>query len=260
MYAREFLSVTQVQPYNLVRERYKATLLQAVQIKDDLIKSLLIGKVVATHLQFTSVKIIRVNRQTVNSQQAFSIQMSIRLEQCACRSSMKIVFVSLLHCGGKKESSSFIHLLSLWVDMLLFMTWLEKQVEGLKDEVEMKSKEKRDFEEHKVEIEKRVSELNLKIDKTIDKHEKLKKTERALKLAEVLLILQNSFKSSEATSKMKELMEVNVLAPYILSCEFRIMITFGRTFHLNFAASSRNDLLWAYDTLLTQCNKFNTYA
>ncbi|PHT38590.1 hypothetical protein CQW23_22163 [Capsicum baccatum] len=78
---------------------------------------------------------------------------------------------------------------------------LEKQVKGLKDEVEMKSKEKRDFEEHKFEIEKRVSELNLKIDK-------------------------NSFKSSEAT-KMKELMEVNVLAPYILSCEFRIMITFG---------------------------------
>ncbi|KAM3356064.1 hypothetical protein P3S68_022778 [Capsicum galapagoense] len=44
--------------------------------------------------------------------------MSIRLEQCACRSSMKIVFVSLLHCGGKKESSSFIHLLSLWTTFI----------------------------------------------------------------------------------------------------------------------------------------------
>ncbi|KAF3642290.1 hypothetical protein FXO38_21170 [Capsicum annuum] len=96
---------------------------------------------------------------------------------------------------------------------------LEKQVEGLKDEVEMKSKEKRDFEEHKVEIEKRVSELNLKIDKTIDEHEKLKKTERALKLAEVLLILQNSFKSSEATSKMKELME------FFSGCQAELQVT-----------------------------------
>lgn len=42
----------------------------------------------------------------------------------------------------------------------------------------------------------------------------------------------------EATSKMKELMEVDVLAPFILSCEFRIMITIkNRRFRLNFLAS-----------------------
>ncbi|KAF3631469.1 hypothetical protein FXO37_27948 [Capsicum annuum] len=123
---------------------------------------------------------------------------------------------------------------------------LEKQVERLKDEIETKNKERRDFEAHKVETEKRVSELNLKVDKlqkTIDEQkEKLKKTERALKLAEYLcyvicfcavlcvcLISRNlsrgSFGNSlstsseveeemirarsEVTSKMKELMEVH---------------------------------------------------
>jgi len=42
------------------------------------------------------VKIIRVNRQSVNSHQAFSIPMSIHLEQFACRSSMKIVYVGYM--------------------------------------------------------------------------------------------------------------------------------------------------------------------
>ncbi|CAA0821369.1 myosin heavy chain-related [Striga hermonthica] len=86
---------------------------------------------------------------------------------------------------------------------------LEKQVEKLTKDLEVKIKEKDQLEARLTEAEKRASELNTKVNslqKIIDNQKsKLQKTERALQIAEEEM-MNTKF---EVASKTKELMEVH---------------------------------------------------
>ncbi|KAH6760797.1 myosin heavy chain-like protein [Perilla frutescens var. frutescens] len=86
---------------------------------------------------------------------------------------------------------------------------LEKQVEKLRKDIDLKISEKELLEARVTEAEKKVSEFNSKLEslqKIIDDQKaKIRKTQRALEIAEEEL-MKTKF---EATSKIKELMEVH---------------------------------------------------
>ncbi|KAG5244545.1 DNA repair ATPase-related family protein [Salix suchowensis] len=86
---------------------------------------------------------------------------------------------------------------------------LEKQVEKLAKELETQQKKKEALESRASEAEKKISELNLKLADLAKINEeqksKIRKTDRALKIAEEELLKTKS----EAISKAKELMEVH---------------------------------------------------
>ncbi|XP_047328399.1 uncharacterized protein LOC124931867 [Impatiens glandulifera] len=86
---------------------------------------------------------------------------------------------------------------------------LEKQVESLKKKIEAKDKETEVFSSQNEEYKANIIELNSKLEslqETVGKHKvQLKKTERALKLAEEELMKTKS----EATTRTKELIEVH---------------------------------------------------
>ncbi|KAJ6745227.1 hypothetical protein OIU74_028003 [Salix koriyanagi] len=85
---------------------------------------------------------------------------------------------------------------------------LEKQVDKLAKELETQQKKKEALESRASEAEKKISELNLKLADLAKINEeqksKIRKTDRALKIAEEELLKTKS----EAISKAKELMEV----------------------------------------------------
>ncbi|KAK2982897.1 hypothetical protein RJ640_003553 [Escallonia rubra] len=107
-------------------------------------------------------------------------------------------------------------------------TRLQKQVEKLEKEVEKKDREKAALEVRTNEAEKKLAELNSKLknlQKIVDDQKtKIRKTERALQVAEEEL-MKAKF---EATSKIKELTEVHGawlppwLAGHLLGCQSHV--------------------------------------